>query len=202
VSRWVGVDVGGKRKGFDVAVVDERRLLELEGGLDCEEVVQFVERAAAELVAIDGPISCARDGESTREGERQLSRAVCNIRWTPDTQTVRANPYYAWILEGLALFDALAAREITAMEVFPTASWTRWFGKRGAASRAAWSQRGLAGIGLQGIPERTNQDQRDAIAAAVTARQHTHGLTELMGTIVVPAGPLIARGTIARSAGR
>jgi hypothetical protein len=32
----------------------------------------------------------------------------------------------------------------------------------------------------------TNQDQRDAIAAAVTARAHTRGVTELMGEIVVP----------------
>jgi hypothetical protein len=41
-------------------------------------------------------------------------------------------------------------------------------------------------LGLEGLPKRTNQDQRDAIAAAVTARAHTRGVTELMGEIVVP----------------
>jgi hypothetical protein len=45
----------------------------------------------------------------------------------------------------------------------------------------------LAALGLDGMPARTNQDQRDAIAAAVTARQHTLGMTETMGEIVVPA---------------
>jgi hypothetical protein len=40
---------------------------------------------------------------------------------------------------------------------------------------------------VAGMPRRTNQDQRDAIAAAVTARQHTQGLTESFGAIVVPA---------------
>jgi len=37
---------------------------------------------------------------------------------------VRASAYYDWIVEGLALFDALAAVGIEAIEVFPTASWT------------------------------------------------------------------------------
>jgi len=101
---------------------------------------------------------------------------------------VRASAYYAWIVEGLALFDALAVLGIEAIEVFPTASWTRWHGARGARSRSAWSQKGLAALGLEGVPRRTNQDQRDAIAAAVTARQHGQGLTDTMGEIVVPAG--------------
>ncbi|MGH2865872.1 MAG: GNAT family N-acetyltransferase [Solirubrobacteraceae bacterium] len=188
MSRWVGVDVGGTRKGFDVAVIDEQRLLQLERGLGCDEVVELVERARPEVVAIDSPISCAPKGRSTRDGERELTKAVCGIRWTPDEQAVRASPYYAWILEGLALFDALAVSGVEAIEVFPTASWTRWFGKRGATPRSTWSRRGLAALGLSGVPERTNQDQRDAIAAAVTARQYTQGTTETIGTIVVPAG--------------
>ena len=59
--------------------------------------------------------------------------------------------------------------------------------KRGAASRARWSWNGLARLGLEELPNRTNQDQRDAIAAAVTARQHALALTESIGEIVVPA---------------
>jgi hypothetical protein len=46
----------------------------------------------------------------------------------------------------------------------------------------------LAALGLDGVPARTNQDQRDAIAAAMTARQHALALTETIGEIVVPAG--------------
>ncbi len=71
--------------------------------------------------------------------------------------------------------------------MFPTASWTRWHGARGRRSRAAWSRDGLAAMGLAGVLDRTNQDQRDAIAAAVTARQHSRGQTESIGEIVVPA---------------
>jgi len=183
------VDVGGSRKGFDVALVDERRLLMLAGGLGCEAVLDLVDTQRPALVAIDSPRSCAPDGQSARVDERWLRRSICGIRWTPDSSRVHANPHYAWIVEGLALFDALAARDVEAVEVFPTASWMRWFGKRGRLSRSAWSRGALAHLGLQGVPSRTNQDQRDAIAAAVTARQHAHGLTERFGEIVVPAGP-------------
>jgi predicted nuclease with RNAse H fold len=101
---------------------------------------------------------------------------------------VRASPYYAWIIEGLDLFDALSCHSAEVIEVFPTASWTRWHGRRGSQTRAAWTRQGLGALGLEGVPARTSQDQRDAIAAAVTARQHTLAMTETIGDIVVPAG--------------
>ena len=101
---------------------------------------------------------------------------------------MRASAYYAWIIEGLALFDALVMPGVAVIEVFPTASWTRWHGKRGSRSRSAWTRQGLAALGLEGVSARTNQDQRDAIAAAMTGRQHTLNMTETMGEIVVPAG--------------
>jgi predicted nuclease with RNAse H fold len=186
--RTLGVDVGGRRKGFDVALVDSRRLLDLRGGLDRRSVVALVEDARPAMVGIDGPRSCAPEGESARAGERALARAVCGIRWTPDERRVRAGAYYEWVVEALALFDALAARDIEAIEVFPTASWTRWCGPRGPRSRSSWTREGLASLRLEGVPERTNQDQRDAIAAAVTARQHVAGQTESIGEIVVPIG--------------
>jgi predicted nuclease with RNAse H fold len=188
VAAWVGVDVGGKRKGFDVAVIDDRRVLALQSHLTCQQVVDLVVENRPAVVAIDGPCCCAPEGQTARDGELQLARSICGIRWTPDERHVHTRAYYAWILEGLALFEALAAHGGEVIEVFPTASWTRWHGRRGPRSRAVWTRQGLAALGLDGAPTRTNQDQRDAIAAAVTARQHSLALTEKMGDIVVPAG--------------
>jgi len=79
--------------------------------------------------------------------------------------------------------------------VFPTASWTRWHGPRGARPRGVWSREALAALGLAGVPARTNQDQRDAIAAALTAREHSAARTEAIGDIVVPCGPSTRRRT-------
>ena len=86
------------------------------------------------------------------------------------------------------LYDVLADRAVDAIEVFPTASWTRWHGTRDGRPRSMWTKQALASLGLDGIPARTNQDQRDAIAAAFTSRQHSLGLTETIGEIVVPVG--------------
>ena len=188
MATWAGVDVGGKRKGFDVAVIDDRQIVALQGGLTCGQVVGLLLESRPAVIAIDSPCCCAPDGHNARDGERQLARSICGIRWTPDARRVHASAYYAWILEGLALFDALAAHGVAAIEVFPTASWTRWHGRRGPRTRAAWTRQGLAALGLDGVPARTNQDQRDAIAAAMTARQHDRDRTETIGDIVVPAG--------------
>jgi predicted nuclease with RNAse H fold len=186
VATWIGVDVGGERKGFDVAVIDESLVLAIQNRLGRHDVADLVIAYQPSAVAIDSPRSCAPDGQTARDCERQLARSICGIRWTPDEHRVHASPYYAWIVEGLGLHAALADQGVDAIEVFPTASWTRWYGKRGTRSRATWTRQGLAALGLDGVPARTNQDQRDAIAAAVTARLHTLAKTETIGEIVVP----------------
>jgi Protein of unknown function (DUF429) len=191
VTRWLGVDVGGPGKGFDVALVDERRLLRLERRLRRDDVVAIVRAEQPAVIAIDSPRSCAPAGAKTRDCELALNRAVCGIRWTPDEAQVRTNPYYRWIVEGLGLYAALdGARTV---EVFPTASWTRWIGPR-AGTRALWTSAGMKELGLEGLPARTNQDQRDAIAAALTAHQHSERATESFGEIVVPVARAAPRG--------
>jgi predicted nuclease with RNAse H fold len=186
MPRWLGVDVGGERKRFDVALIDDRQLLHLRGGLSCAEVVDVVDAWTPRAVAIDSPRCCAPDGQRSRVGERELARAVCGIRWTPERARVEVDPYYGWVREGLALFEALSRRPVDVIEVFPTASWARWLGKRGKETRSSWSRHGLTGLDLGNLPRRTNQDQRDAIAAAVTAREHSRGETTTFAEIVVP----------------
>jgi predicted nuclease with RNAse H fold len=186
MTPWLGVDVGGRRKGFDAALIDDREVLQLVARLGCDDVVALVESARPGVVAIDSPRSCAPEGQTSREGERLLAKSVCGIRWTPDPLRVHGSGYYTWIVEGLRLYRALAQDDVEVIEVFPTASWTRWHGKRGKQRRSAWSRQGLEALGLAGMPARTNQDQRDAIAAAVTARQYAQGFTEAFGDIVVP----------------
>jgi predicted nuclease with RNAse H fold len=198
--RWVGIDVGAPRKGFDVAVIDGAHLRHLLGRLTVSEVVRIVEAVEPVVVAIDSPSVCAPDGETSRACERRLAREICAVRWTPDASEVATNPYYRWVAHGLDLHRALAGVPGEVIEVFPTASWTRWLGPRGSSSRSRWTLRGLAALELSGIPPRTNQDQRDAIAAAVTSRQHSEHGTEAIGDIVVPRSALAgAEGHVARS---
>lgn len=55
VECWLGVDVGGKRKGFDAAIVDDRRLLTLRGRQTRDDVLELVDAWRPALVAIDSP---------------------------------------------------------------------------------------------------------------------------------------------------
>jgi len=185
----MGVDVGGRRKGFDVALVDAESLVLLEARLPAERVVEIAVQHRVALAGVDAPRSCAPDGERSRAAERELAAAVCHIRYTPAEAEVRSNPFHEWVARGLDLHRSLAAAGVENVEVFPTASFTRWVGRRGRESRAAWSARGVAKLGLSGLPERLSQDARDAIAAAVTARQAFGGGCELFGgELAVPRG--------------
>ena len=187
MALWLGVDVGGERKGFDVAVIDERSLIELRGGMSMGSVVELAVAQAPVLVAVDGPRACAPDGHTARADERELRRRVCGIRWTPDARPradgrlLRLGAPRPGPVRSAGGTRRGCDRGVPDGVVDPVAR------PAGSSSRARWSRDGLAGLRLAGMPERTNQDERDAVAAAVTAREHTLGLTEAIGEIIVPA---------------
>ena len=185
---WGGVDVGDLRKGFHVVVIDAEGLVDGPTPVrSAAEAVRWLTRFEPILTAVDSPISAAPEGHRLREEERRLKREVCGIRWTPDIGSLEANPgYYGWIFHGFELHHALRDAGLGAVECFPTASWTRWAGARGGTTRARWTREALSTLGLAGLPSKTNQDDRDAIAAAVTARMCSRGRIEHFGEIVVP----------------
>lgn len=190
-DRWVGVDVGGQRKGFDVAVLDADTRVRLHRTRDPAEVVALA--TWARLVGVDSPAAWAPPGQASRPDERAFTKArICGIRYTPDEVRARArrDDFLDWVWQGLGLYAALGAAEIPAIEVFPTAAWTRWLGPRAGRSRPRWSREGLQRLrdhGLVDVPSAAYQDARDAVAAALTARQATEGSVERFGMLVVPA---------------
>jgi hypothetical protein len=109
MARWLGVDVGGRRKGFDIALVDDRRVVALAGRLDRRAVIECVETYRPTVVAIDSPRCWAPAGKATRDGERRLAKSICGIRWTPDERRGRASQYYAWIVEA-SIFSTRSPR--------------------------------------------------------------------------------------------
>lgn len=194
---WAGVDVGGRRKGFHAAVIDDHGVVRPpEQILAPAAVVAWLLREGPwpALVGVDSPCALALDDGRRRDDERRVAREVCGIRYTPSPETLarqrrkpgQAGRYYEWIEQGLALYDVLAKVGLTAIECFPTASWTCWHGPRGAVRRTEWSSRALGGLGLRAVPSGLGQDGRDAIGAAATARDHDRGWTETFGDIVVP----------------
>jgi predicted nuclease with RNAse H fold len=186
---FAGVDVGGRRKGFHLAVIDHRRVIH--GPLRAPTVDAVVEALVAlrpVLVAVDAPCAVALDGARIRACEVAfVRRRICGIRPTPDRGRLDANPsYYEWIANGLALYEALGRARLPAIECFPTAAWTIWAGVRGSTSRARWSAAALRSRRVAATPVRCGQDARDALGAALVARAQASGACEAIGDIIVP----------------
>jgi predicted nuclease with RNAse H fold len=189
---YAGIDVGGRRKGFHAAGVTRTEVVAGPQRLaNLGEVLQWLDAVGPSVVALDSPMTCAPPGERSRACERALMKEICGIRWTPDEPKLDGNPYYEWIVCGLELYKALNRERPRTrwevIEVFPTASWTVWAGPRGGVRRARWTRQALEGMALEGLPlRRLNQDDRDAIAAAMTARLHAQGKSRTFDEIVVP----------------
>ena len=199
-NRWavvvtVGVDVGGAAKGFDVCVADGAEVLELVSGCTVDAVVALVNAHSARAAGIDSPDSCAAPGEKSRPGERQLARELCPIFYTPEEIVVRSgHPFYGWMCEGLDLYEALAEEQPATerVEVFPSAAWTVWAGKRNGRPKSRWSRLALERVGVRGLPRRCSQDARDAVGAALVAGLFLSGETVSYGGIAVPRAGSVA----------
>jgi hypothetical protein len=203
-TRWVGIDVGGRRKGFHVAAVQQGngdvrahdidvRFREFAGRSAVEDTIDWVAAQGPAGIAIDSPAAWAPADQRSRPEEVAFAGAgVCAIRFTPPASAAaeRQDDYYGWIEHGLELWAGLAQVGGTeVIECFPTASWTQWFGSRGDRSRARWTREALAALadhGLRGTEQARNQDRRDALAAALTARQAQHEQMLRFGPLTVP----------------
>ena len=197
-ASYLGIDVGGQRKGFHLASISPAQPVSDPVNLaDVTQVVAYVEQVTPAVIGIDSPKRCADPGESSRADERQFrSAGICAIRWTPDEKSVsNGGPYFEWVRNGLALYRALGEviEPDRLVEVFPTAAWTQLYGPKGKRSRSDWSTEALEAIEVELAPTRRwSQDDRDAIAAAYTALLLGERPNEVLrfGDLVVPASPV------------
>ena len=177
---FAGGDVGGPRKGFHAAIVDDRALIAGPTNLpDAASTVGWLIAHGPVLIAVDAPIALG-----PRDCERTLSREVCHLYYTP---AMPAGPFYAWMRNGFGLYAALREAGLDAIECFPTATWTILGEARGNRSRRVWTSESLSLLRLADVPRRLDQDGRDAICAAYTARSHAWGRSDpLFAPIAVP----------------
>ncbi len=192
-----GIDVGGKRKGFHAAALRHGSIVRGPEQLpQVTDVVSWVEAIRPACIAIDSPARAAPPGATRRRDEKEFAALkICGIRWTPDETSMRARAhdnYYEWILRGFDLYEALSATSTEVIECFPTATWSICFGPRDGRRRARWTREALDSLGLVGLPaRRLNQDDRDAIAAAYTARlwrESPRRARRVGQDLVIPAG--------------
>lgn len=179
--------MGGPRKGHHLALLEGRALVDHGRAATAEHAASWFAARGPALIGVDAPSRWAPPGERSREDERALAASgICSLFFTPSAEAGEGHPFYAWMAHGMAVFAALAAAGLPAVETFPTATWTQLHRPRGALPRAAWARAALDGLGLAGIPARHGQDLRDAIGAAYTAALHAAGQTTSFGDLVVP----------------
>ena len=173
---WAGVDVGGRKKGFHLAVIEGDRVAELDHYPDAQALAAHLIELKPQVIGIDSPPEWAPEGQKSRPAEREFAKKkICGIRYTPSLATAQAHPgtYYEWIFNGMELWDSLRQDphlRDRLFEVFPTASWTIWHGPRGKKKREEWSQEALEQLPLQ-LPEvKWTQDLRDAVGASLTVK--------------------------------
>ena len=187
---FAGVDVGGSRKGFHLALIDDERVRACARERTVAAAVALLRSWGPQLAAVDAPVE-----RGPRACERELARAVCRLYYAPRHPR---GDFYEWMRRGLALYAALRGSAISVIECFPTATWTRLGGPRGQLSRASWSRAVLESSGLRGVAPSSSQDERDAIGAALTARLAVAGRVQRFGQIVVPLAPDVPREHLAR----
>lgn len=196
---WAGVDVGGRTKGFHVAILDEQLSVTVDRSTSIDASVAMLLGHGPRVVAIDSPSAWAPEGERSRPCERIFARTgLCRIRFTPDAPTARARAdrFYEWIEVGLDLWSGCRSAGLTAIECFPTATWSAWIGPRAGRTRAAWTKIGVAELarrGVRGLEAVGNQDERDAMSAALTAWQwdrHRATVDDFDGLVVPQPGTL------------
>ncbi|MCA0361361.1 MAG: DUF429 domain-containing protein [Armatimonadetes bacterium] len=120
MARFAGIDVGGSRKGFHVAVLDPSK------GFEWVRGIHRVEDILAELkqiddlqgVAIDCPPKARRPNKRTRLSERQMNKRF-KVQWTRWSDKEPAE----WMENGENLWKTLreGLPQVQIVETFPTA---------------------------------------------------------------------------------
>jgi predicted nuclease with RNAse H fold len=209
----VGIDVGGRRKGFHAVALSAGRLTGQLASREVEEISHWCrERMGARIIAIDAPCRWSHaDQPGPRPCERELLAAGIRCFPSPTRHAALIHPsdYYGWMLQGEVLYQQLESSHPllaappqpgvplvgpACFETFPHAiTWQLRGGNANAAEKRAQRSVLLRQAGIDPAPL-TSIDLIDAALCALAAHDaaigapcHSYG-EPLSGLIVVPLG--------------
>ena len=189
----VGVDVGGKAKGFHAAALLGGHLTGKLATREPEEIVDWCRSHKASVVGIDAPCQWSLNG-GARLCECELARLGIAAFATPSITEGRHNPFYQWMVNGADLFHLLAphyplydARRPSlrpvCFETFPHAIACTLAGRRLSAKEKRTDRRRLlveAGIAVDQVKK---IDEIDAALCALTAQHFLGGRFKAYGDV-------------------
>jgi predicted nuclease with RNAse H fold len=183
-----GIDVGGPKKGFHAVALRDGEYFQKFHSTDAAGMTAWVKRMGARAVGVDAPCRW-RTGGRMRAAERELARLGIRCFATPGRKTGESNPFYAWMRNGLLLYErlssgsagypvlggAVAAGAKVCFETFPQAIACALAGRRLSGKNKRVDRRELleaAGIDTGAL---TSLDFIDAALCAVAAHRYLLG---------------------------
>jgi predicted nuclease with RNAse H fold len=198
----IGVDVGGKNKGFHAVALRAGRFVDKAAGCDAKEIAEWCRTLDASVIGIDAPCRWSRTGKR-RPCERELAGIGISAFSTPSLAVGQVHPFYDWMLNGVELFRLLAPYyplyngrssplNPTSFETFPHAVACALAGKKLSAKEKRLDRRRLLALAGIDTDSFTNIDEVDAALCAVTAQRFLAGTfkaygDDVDGFIVVPS---------------
>ncbi len=182
-STVIGIDVGGRRKGFHAVALTGGTYAGQLASRDVHELSHWCQAVMqARLIAIDAPCRWSSDGRA-RPCERQLNARGIRCFASPTREAALAHPsdYYGWMLQGEALVAALAPSHplltvlppsgAACFETFPHAiTWQLLGGQVRAADKRSQRRAVLQEFGID-TASLTSIDRLDAALCALAAHQ-------------------------------
>ena len=189
----VGVDLAGSsRRSTGICLLKGMTVASFATVCSDEKILDFVDRARPDLVAIDAPLSLPpgrksieeRTGEHFRPCDRELLKR--GIRFFPIT----LGPMRSLTTRGISLKETLVQRGYKVIEIYPGAAQDLWkiARKQGGLLKL---RRGLEKLGLKNLAKDMNGDELDAVTGALVGRLYLKGEAEVLGNfregaIVIP----------------
>jgi len=201
---FVGIDVGGRRKGFHAAALRQGAFIDVTKSQDPDVIVQWCLGRHACVVAVDAPCRWSRSGSSRRaEREMKLNGRIVQCFKTPTRERAcsQGTGFYGWVLNGerlyqrllshYLLFDGSQQAGMVVLETFPHAVACAL--KGGASDVRHKLQERRRTLRDRGYDDRrlSNIDFVDAALCSLTAEAYSNGSWQCFGDeeegfIVIP----------------
>jgi predicted nuclease with RNAse H fold len=179
----VGIDLAGSpKRNTGICILRGRTLTKWATIFSDEEILDFVQKAKPNLIAIDAPLNLPpgrktmddRNGEHFRPCDRELLKR--GIRFFPIT----LGPMRALTLRGISLKRRFRRKGFDIVEIYPGAAQDIWGISRKQYGLATLSK-GMERLGILGLDRRMNGDELDAVSGAIVGRLYLKGKAEVIG---------------------
>ncbi|MBX3660991.1 MAG: DUF429 domain-containing protein [Burkholderiales bacterium] len=183
-AKFVGVDVGGSRKGFHAVLLSGNQVLSRMHATDASGVRSWCLRADVLAIGIDAPCRWSAAGGG-RLAERELAKAGMSTFSTPTRERGESHAFYQWMMNGARLykelevdyplFDGQRNNDRFCVETFPHAVACALAGRIVSAKQKRVIRESLLhGLGLRN-KLLSNIDYIDAALCAIAAESVAQG---------------------------